>query len=139
MYIWLLIIILLAIIEIFTIDLVTIWFIASALLALIISFFTNNFIIQFSVFVIFGIIFLILTRPIIKKMKNKEKDKTNIDRIIGMKGIVTENITKNKPGEVKVDGKLWTAYADKAIKKDSYVKVLTIESTKLKVEKEDDE
>ena len=55
-----------------------------------------------------------------------------------MKGIVTEDIKKNKSGEVKVDGKLWTAIADKEIKKDSIIKVLSIESVKLKVEKEDD-
>lgn len=138
MYSWLLIIIILAIIEVLTVDLVTIWFIASALLALIISFFTNNFIIEFAVFVIFGIIFLLITRPLMKKMKVKNNEKTNIDRIIGMKGIVTEDITKTKSGEVKVDGKLWTAIADKTIKKDSIVKVLSIESVKLKVEKEDD-
>ena len=138
MYSWLIIIILLSIIEILTVDLVTIWFIASAIFALIISFFTKNFVIQFSVFVILGIIFLIITKPIIKKAKNKSDNKTNIDRIIGMKGIVTEDIKKNKSGEVKVDGKLWTAIADKEIKKDSIIKVLSIESVKLKVEKEDD-
>lgn len=139
MYGWLLIIIILAIIEILTIDLVTIWFIASAILALITSFFTNNYIIQFAIFVVFGIIFLIITRPLIKKFRIGNKEKTNIDRVIGMKGIVTEDIKKNKAGEVKVDGKLWTAIADKSIKKDSIIKVLSIESVKLKVEKEDDE
>lgn len=139
MYSWLFIIILLAIIEVLTVDLVTIWFIGSALLALITSFFTNNYIIQFSVFVIFGILFLIITKPLIKNMKQKTNTRTNIDRIIGMKGIVTEDISKNKAGEVKVDGKLWTAIADKSIKKDSIVKVLSIQSVKLKVEKEDDE
>lgn len=138
MYSWLFIIILLAIIEFATVDLVTVWFIASALLALIVSIFTNNFIIQFSVFVIFGIIFLIITRPLIKKMKNKNDTKTNIDRIIGMSGVVTEDISKNKSGEVKVDGKLWTAIADSKIEKGSMVKVLSIDSVKLKVEKEVD-
>ena len=139
MYSWLIVIIILAIIEVLTVDLVTIWFIASAILALIVSFFIDSFIIEFSIFVIFGIIFLIITKPLIKNMKQKTNNKTNIDRIIGMKGIVTEDIKKNKAGEVKVDGKLWTAIADKSIKKDSIVKVLSIESVKLKVEKEDDE
>lgn len=138
MFSWLIIIIILAIIEVLTVDLVTIWFIASAILALITSFFINNFIVQFAIFVVFGIIFLILTRPLIKKTKGKEKVKTNIDRVVGMNGVVTEDIKKNKAGEVKVDGKLWTAIADESIKKDSIVRVITIDSVKLKVEKVDD-
>ena len=53
-----------------------------------------------------------------------------------MKGIVTEEITKKKSGEVKVDGKRWTAISDKKIKVDSTVKVLEIDGVKLKVEEE---
>ena len=52
-----------------------------------------------------------------------------------MEGIVTEKITKNTPGEVKVDGKRWTAVADKVIKENSVVEVLEINGVKLKVEK----
>ena len=68
-----------------------------------------------------------------KNLPNKEK--TNLDRIIGMKGIVTEDITKYKPGEVKVDGKKWSETAKENIKKDSIVKILEINSTKLIVER----
>ncbi len=53
-----------------------------------------------------------------------------------MTGIVTEKIGKNEDGEVKVDGKRWTAYADEKIKKDELVKVLEIKGVKIKVEKE---
>ena len=53
-----------------------------------------------------------------------------------MKGIVIEEINKNKLGAVKVDGKVWTAYADQNIKVDSIVKILEINSTKIKVEEE---
>ena len=52
-----------------------------------------------------------------------------------MKGIVTEKITKNHPGEVKVDGKTWTATAKQTINKDSIVKILEINSTKIEVER----
>ena len=54
-----------------------------------------------------------------------------------MRGIVTEEITKKRPGEVKVDGKKWTAISDKKIKIDSTVRVLEIDGVKLKVEEED--
>ena len=53
-----------------------------------------------------------------------------------MEAIVTQKITKHQPGEVKVDGKLWTAYADESIKVDAVVKVLEIDGVRLKVQKE---
>ena len=133
--VWLIIVILLALIEIATINLTTIWFVMSGIIALIISLFIDNYIIQFGAFVIFGVILLITTKPFLTKFFKKHKVKTNVDRIIDMTGIVTEDIGKNSDGEVKVDGKKWTAYADKPIKKDELVKILEIKGVKIKVEK----
>ena len=79
-----------------------------------------------------------ISRKIYKKIKcNSEK--TNIDRIIGMKGIVTEDITKDNIGEVKVDGKRWSAYSDTDISVGECVKILSINSVKIKVKKWEDE
>lgn len=130
---WLIIIILLSIIEAFTINLVSIWFIVSGIITLVISLFTNNIIIQIAVFILLGVILLLSTKNILQKYLTSKTERTNYDRIIGMNGIVTEKITKNTIGEVKVDGKLWSAYADKTIQKDSIVEVLEINSTKIKV------
>lgn len=133
-YTWLSIVVALAIIEIATVNLVSIWFVVSGVLAMITSLFTDNIIIQASIFIVFGIIFMLLTKKIVKKIiPNKEK--TNLDRIIGMTGIVISKITKNKPGEVKVDGKIWTATSNTTINENEPVKILEINSTKLKVEK----
>ena len=133
-WIWLGVIIALTLIEVATVNLATIWFIASAVVSMILSFFIDNFFIQFLVFVILGIILLLTTRDYLLKLIGDRKEKTNLDRVVGMIGIVTEEIKKNKPGEVKVDGKRWTAIADKKIKVDSTVKVLLIDGVKLKVE-----
>ena len=46
-----------------------------------------------------------------------------------------EKITKKIPGEVKVDGKRWTAVADENINPDETVEILEINSTKLKVKR----
>lgn len=137
--IWLIIIVILAILEATTINLTTIWFVASAIVALIVSFFTDNYLIQFGVFVILGVILLATTRPLLQNLLKHKKEATNADRIIGMQGIVTEKIAKNKPGEVKVDGKRWTAISDKTIKDGSTITVLEINGVKLKVEKVEEE
>ena len=133
-YIWLSIAITLEIIEMSTINLVSIWYIISSIVAMLISLFTDNIAIQVSVFVLGGTILLILTKDAVKKIL-PEKTKTNIDRIVGMEGIITEKITKKTSGVVKVDGKYWTAIADETIEENTSVKILEINSTKLKVEK----
>ncbi len=134
-YIWLGVALILAAIEVATISFTTIWFVISGLLAMAVSFFTDSLLIQFAVFVIVGVILLATTRPLIRKFINKNDTKTNADRIIGMEGIVTEEIRKNKNGEVKVDGKRWTAYAESKIEVDSTVEVLEINGVKIKVRK----
>ena len=131
MFMWLIIILFLGFIEAITVNLVTIWFVISGIVSLILSFFINDFIIQFSVFVILGILLLITTRSWLNKVFKINKYKTNLDRVIGMQGIVTEKITKNSPGEVKVDGKRWMAVSDKTINVDNDVKILEIDGVKL--------
>ena len=138
MWIWLCLVIALTLIEILTTNLVTIWYIVSALVALVLSLFVDNYLIQFSVFVILGTILLFTTRDFLVKLLVKNKETTNLDRVIGMTGVVTGEITKNNIGEVKVDGKRWSAIAQKKIKVDSTVKVLEIKGVKLIVEEVSD-
>ena len=133
-WIWLGLVITLTLIEILTTNLVTIWYIVSALVSLVLSLFIDSYLIQFAVFVILGTVLLFTTRDYLVKLIINKKEKTNLDRVVGMTGIVTDEITKKNPGEVKVDGKRWTAIADKKIKIDSAVKVLEIYGVKLKVE-----
>jgi len=70
----------------------------------------------------------------LQKKIDSFKEKTNLDRVIGTEGVVTEKITKHNPGEVKVDGKRWTAVADKTIQEGKIVQIIKIEGVKLIVE-----
>ncbi|MBQ9318500.1 MAG: NfeD family protein [Bacilli bacterium] len=137
LWIWLGIVIALALIEILTINLTTIWFVASGLCALVLSLFVESYVIQFSVFVIGGVLLLLFTRSYLINKLSVINVKTNLDRVIGMQGIVTEEIAKNKSGEVKVDGKRWTAMADETIPKDTIVKIKAIDGVKVIVKKEE--
>lgn len=132
---WLAVVLICCFLEAVTVNLVSIWFIASGIVALIASLFVDSFIIQLAIFVILGVILLITTRKPLQKLVNEKTQKTNFDRIYDMTGIVTEEITKIKSGVVKIDGKYWTAIADETIPADSIVKVLSINSVKLKVKK----
>lgn len=133
-YFWLILVIILGFIESITASLVSIWFVLSGIIALILSIWIDSFSIQFAVFVIFGIIFMLLIRKYFKLDPSK-KEKTNLDRIIGMKGIVTEDIDEIEGGEIKVDGKKWSCMSNEKLKKGEFAKVLNIQGVKLKVER----
>ena len=135
---WIGAIIILTIAEILSINLTTIWYVVSAIVALILSFFIDNFIIQFGVFAVLGTILLITTKPLLTRLLKVDEVKTNLDRVIGMEGVVTESITKFEIGEVKVDGKKWSAISDTDIEEGSTIVVLSIDGVKLKVRKKED-
>ncbi len=131
---WLVLFVVLALFELMTVNLVSIWFSLGALITTFVSLVTDNLMIHLAVFTISSILLLLLTKPFVKKMKKKEGVPTNLDMVIGKKGIVTETIEKDGIGEVKVLGKKWSAYSDKEVKENSKVKVLSINGVKLKVE-----
>lgn len=133
---WLVLVIVLSFVEIATVSLVSIWFIASGIVAMILSFFIEDTAIITTIFILLGIFLLVISRPIVNKLRSKDNEKTNLDRIIGETAIVTEDIKKNVVGEVKVDGKRWSAVSKEKCLKGDTVKVLKIDGVKLIVEKE---
>lgn len=137
---WMIIFLVLVFVELITINLVTIWFAVGALASFILTYFIDDVMIQIGVFIVVSIISLVLTRKIVNKLKGGKVEATNLDRVIGKEGIVTEKITKLEPGEVKVDGKKWTAVSSKDISVGSKVEILSIDGVKLNVKeiKEED-
>lgn len=137
---WLIIFIFLIFVEIATVNLVSIWFAIGAIASCILSIYVDNLIIQLGCFVITSTICLILTKSIISKIKNHKITPTNLDRVIGDIGIVTEDIDEFNNGEVKVDGKAWTATSKETLKVGTKVKIVSINGVKLNVKsiKEDD-
>jgi len=104
---------------------------------LLLTFICDNVIVQFAVFAVLGIVLLITTKPLVKKLL-KNNVKTNLDRVIGMKGVVTMDIKPLNVGEVKVDGKIWSAISDDTLNINDVVEILEIDGVKLKVKKWED-
>lgn len=109
--IWLIIAGICLIIEIMTVGFLIFWFAIGALLAMVVSFFTNNVIIQTSVFVISSTILIFATKPFVKKFaNNKNAIQTNVYSTVGKIGIVTKDIDSLQSlGQVKVGGEIWSA------------------------------
>ena len=126
------------VIELVTVNLVTIWFAIGAVLAMLSSLLTDSIFIQACVFLFSSVVVLLLTRPLMKKFKGFDRVPTNSDRVIGKVGEVTVKIEKNKYGEVKIFGNRWTATSNQVLEVGEHVKVKAIDGVKLIVEKEED-
>lgn len=111
MYIlWAALIIIFAVFEAATAQLVSIWFVVGALASLISAFLGANFAVQIIIFIAVSILALVITRPLVKKYINPKKERTNADKVLGQTGIVVEDIDNiQAKGQVKIDGKIWSA------------------------------
>lgn len=135
---WLIFFIILVIVELITVNLVTIWFAFGALVTSLVSLYTTDTVILLAVFTLVSLLLSLITKSVVKKLKVKKVVATNLDQVIGKTGVVTEPIAKDKIGEVKVLGKRWSAYSDREISKDKKVKILSISGVKLKVEEKEE-
>ena len=108
---WLIIAGVCLIIEIITTGFLVFWFAIGALFAMIVSFLTDNIVVQTAVFVISSGILIFATKPFVNKfVNNKNSIKTNVYSSVGKKGIVIKDIDSvNGVGQIKVDGEVWTA------------------------------
>ena len=92
------------------IHLVSIWFAAGALVAMIISMLGGELWLQIIAFCIVSGALLAGLWPFIRKFLNPHLTKTNVDSVIGTEGIVTADIDNlNAVGQVKLGGMEWTA------------------------------
>ena len=92
-YIWLILAGIFMIAEIITVGFLVFWVGLGALCAMITSFFTDNLILQTTVFVITSTMLIFCTRPFVKKLTKKDKTiVTNAFAIVGKKAIVLKEI-----------------------------------------------
>lgn len=132
--IWLIVAGVCIIAEYFTVGFLIFWFAIGALIAMLVSFFTTNMIIQTSVFVISSTLLIFATKPFVKKFYKEETIKTNVFSIIGKIGIVTEEINSiHSKGQIKVDGEVWSATSntETIIPEGSEVEILEVKGVKV--------
>lgn len=136
---WFVLCLFLIFIEITTVNLVSIWFAIGAFFAMLIALVTDSTIVQVIVFAVTSLIALLITKPLVKKIRKGEIEPTNYDRVIGKTAEVTKKITPNSYGEVKVLGAVWTATSDKVVGVGEKVLVKAVDGVKLVVLKEEKE
>ena len=121
------------IIEIFTVGFLIFWLGVAALIAMVVSLFIDNIIIQTTVFVISSGLLILTTRPLVNKIARKDTIPTNVYSLVGKKGIVIEDIDWAKgTGQIKTEGEIWSAKTKEQIniKKGTEVEIESIEGVK---------
>ncbi len=135
-YVWLAVVVIMAIAEGMTAQLVSIWFVVGGVAALIASVCSAPIWLQVVLFIGVTLLTLIVTRPFVKKVMRFQKTETNADRYIGSDGLVILEINNELgQGQVNVSGSIWTARTvDNAILPvGARVRVENIEGVKLMV------
>lgn len=136
-YIWIALAVVMAIAEIASVQLISVWFVVGALCAAVTTIFTDSLLIQFVVFVGVSLASLLITRPLVKKLKrNTNPLTTNAERLVGETGVMLTDLDSFQAvGQAKVKGEVWSVICDDPpLQKGGAVRVLAIEGAKLIVE-----
>jgi membrane protein implicated in regulation of membrane protease activity len=133
---WLIIGIVCGIIEVATMGF---WFLWLALAALLLSLLSGLNLVstlpaQVIVFGVITLFFIYFTRPLVLKFFKTNEVKSNVDALIGMKGTVTVEIAPPHPGQVNLQGQIWTARANDKVALDASVVVRSVEGVTLYVD-----
>ena len=137
-WVWLGAAVVFGVVEALTAGLVSIWFVAGSAAALIGAFLGAGLGVQVALFVAVSAAALAVTRPLVRRYTAGKAVPTNLDRVLGDSGKVTETIdNENSTGAVYVDGKTWTARSadGSVIPAGTVVEILRMEGVKLFVKK----
>lgn len=114
--------------------LVSVWFAAGSLVAMIAAVLGAQLWLQIVLFVVISVGLLLATLPLVKKFITPKQEKTNVDSVIGSMGYVTEDVDNiSAAGQVKLGGMYWTARSEDGhrIPAGTLVEVTRIEGVKV--------
>ena len=138
-WIWLAVIAISLIIEIVTLDLVSVWFAFGALIPFILSAIGGIAIeIQIAIFVVVTALLITFMRKYAQKLLLKNMNaKTNVDAFVGKTYRLLEDTDFEHNGSVKVNDVVWTAVSEDGslLKKGSLVEIVKVDGNKHKVKK----
>lgn len=141
-WVWAVLFIATLVIEVYTTELVAIWFTAGSFVSFFLALCTKlDTTVQIIVFLATAIVLMICTRRIFLRMLKNNQEKTNLDSFIGTTHKLLKEINEDL-GEIKINGVVWRVSSKnkKPISENKKVKILELDGNKFIVEevKEDD-
>ena len=131
--IWLVLMVLFFMVEASSVTMVSLWFGAGALAALIAALCEAELWLQIVLFFVVSIVLLASLRPLTRKFFTPKISRTNVDSVIGTTGLVTAAIDNiSAAGQVKLGAMEWTARSSSGnpIEAGTLVRVDKIEGVK---------
>lgn len=108
--VWLALLVLFFAVEASTVTVVSVWFAAGSVVALIANLLGAPSWLQIVLFFVVSILLLLALRPVTKKYFTPRLTKTNVDSVIGSVGVVTAQIDNIEAvGTIKLGAMEWTA------------------------------
>ena len=126
-----------ALLEIVIPGLVTIWLALAALIVTLLAGFINNSKVEFLIFSVFSLIFVIFTRPVLRRYIQKT-DKNFSSQMKGYEIKIEKVVNTDKSKkeyEVKFKGSIWTATSEEFFKAGDIVRIKNFEGNKIVLEK----
>ena len=127
-----------AILEIIIPGLVTIWFALSGLIVMFLSNFIEDSLIQFLIFAALSVIFLIFTRPILRKYIESHR-KTDFNSSMKWTDVKIEKVVDTKKTEkeyeVRFKGSIWTGISEEILSNGEIVKIKEFRGNKIVLER----
>lgn len=108
---WFAVVIIAVVVEVETLQLVSVWFAASGLISMILAAFDCKIEIQIIVFVILSVIFFILSRPIVKRINAIKSENSTVESLVGEEVVVIKEIKVGEVGEIKAKYERYSAIA----------------------------
>lgn len=131
--IWSIVLISTLLIEILTVNFISIWFSVGSLVSIFISVFEKNYWVSIIVFPLVSLFFISICFPIYMKYK-KNFSKIDINSLVGIKSILLKDSNEYKLGEIKIGNTIYQTKSETLIKKDTLVQVKAIQGNKLLIE-----
>lgn len=132
--IWLVLLVVFLAVEAATITVVSAWFAAGSLAAMVVALTGGGVAFQAVVFLAVSVATLTALRPLVRKYFTPKITATNVDSLIGSMGIVTADIDNlSASGQVKLNGMEWSARSTsgEAIAAGTKIRVDGIEGVKV--------
>ena len=95
---WIVLIVVFALVEVSTAQLVSIWFVGGSVAALLLSFFSSSLTLQIVAFVVVSSVLLLVTRPVLAKKVSPKRTPTNADMVIGKEATVLSAFSPTEHG-----------------------------------------
>ena len=109
-YIWLVLMVIFLIAEASTVTMISLWFAAGSLAALVIALLGGSWGLQIAACLVVSAVLLACLRPMVRKHFTPRLTKTNVDSVVGSRGYVTADIDNvSALGKVKLGAMEWTA------------------------------